>query len=100
MDVVMFLTCRAGRLAGDALVRRLAASASAIPGLREALLHEPASASDPCLETEAPPTLVAELHFDNLLALEAAATARGALARWLDPRVDPGSGRRTSATRP
>ncbi|AUT45351.1 ethyl tert-butyl ether degradation protein EthD [Achromobacter sp. AONIH1] len=89
MDVVMFLTCRAGRLAGDALVRRLAASASAIPGLREALLHEPASASDPCLETEAPPTLVAELHFDNLLALEAAATARGALARWLDPRVDP-----------
>ncbi|WZB62695.1 hypothetical protein WJ970_04370 [Achromobacter xylosoxidans] len=88
------------RLAGDALVRRLAASASAIPGLREALLHEPASASDPCLETEAPPTLVAELHFDNLLALEAAATAG---ARWRAgwTRVStPGSGRRTSATVP
>ena len=79
-------------------MRRLAASASAIPGLREALLHEPASASDPCLETEAPPTLVAELHFDNLLALEAAATGR-ASAGWT--RVStPGSGRRTSATRP
>lgn len=89
MDVVLFLTGKASEPADEAMPRRLAASAARIPGLRTALLHTPASASDPCLDAERPPALVAELHFDSLLALEAASAARGALAQWLDARAEP-----------
>ena len=75
MDVVMFLTCRAGRLAGDALcagwpraLRHSGIARGAVARAGQRVRSLPG--------TEAPPTLVAELHFDNLLALEAAATAR------------------------
>ena len=95
MDVVMFL----GRPAGWPVMRWCRpASASAIPGLREALLHEPASASDPRLNGSAAHA-VAELHFDNRWRWKRRRRF-GRASALAGPVSTPGSGRRTSATRP
>ena len=88
MDVVLFLTCRGDGVL-PAPLTRLAPRLVDIPGLIEALLHVPAEASDPYLGAQAGPSLVAELRFGALTALEDATSAGGVLARWLDPALEP-----------
>jgi hypothetical protein len=52
---------------------------SAAPQLRKALVHSPASASDPYVKDGAPPALVLQLYFAELPELEAAVSRNGPL---------------------
>ena len=47
------------------------------PSCRRALLHTPAQAHDPFLDDGTPPATVAQLYFDSIAELEAAAVALG-----------------------
>jgi hypothetical protein len=51
----------------------------AAPKLEKALVHSPASASDPYVKDGAPPALVLQLYFAELPALEAAVSRNGTL---------------------
>lgn len=79
MSTCLFLSFRfdAKPAAGEtAKLDRLLSSA---PKLRKALVHTPASASDPYVKDGAPPTLVLQLYFAALPELEAAVSRNGTL---------------------
>lgn len=56
----------------------------ATPGLVRALVHTPASASDPFLDDGAPPILTLQLYFDSLADLETAAAPDGSIGALAD----------------
>lgn len=58
---------------------RLVEAIAATPGLGHALIYEPAIATDPLLDGAAPPPLVLELRFPELVDLEAALASSGPL---------------------
>lgn len=89
MSFAWFLVLRhPGRLA-DADRDRFTAIVRATPALRRALIHTPATTHDPYLDDGVPPALVAELHFDELPALEAALAPGGHLQGLAAPGVAP-----------
>jgi len=59
------------------------------PRLARAVVFTPEQARDPYLETTLPPQLAAELYFDDIAALEAAAAVRGHLQRLAAPDALP-----------
>jgi hypothetical protein len=79
MSTCLFLSFRAGASPSAAETAKLDALLRATPKLRKALVHSPASASDPYVKDGAPPTLVLQLYFAELPELEAAVSRAGRL---------------------
>lgn len=84
MRMCLFVTCwnradPAARL-GDGDVRRIEELVASVPGIAQALVHLPASASDPFLAKSAAPILMLQLYFPDVRELEAAMSGVGPLA--------------------
>jgi hypothetical protein len=79
MSTCLFLSFRAGASPGAAETAKLDALLRATPKLRKALVHSPASASDPYVKDGTAPTLVLQLYFAALPELEAAVSRAGHL---------------------
>jgi uncharacterized protein (TIGR02118 family) len=79
MNTCLFLTFRSGRDIAAAELARLMGFLRATPKLGKALLHTPASTSDPYVKDGPSPSLVLQLYFATLPDLEAAASRTGRL---------------------
>ena len=80
MNTCLFLTFKSGSDVAAAELARLTELLRATPKLTKALLHTPASASDPYVKDDPAPSLVLQLYFDELPDLEAALSRTGHLA--------------------
>jgi hypothetical protein len=89
MSTCLFLSFRAGASPQAAETAKLDALLRATPKLGKALVHTPASASDPYVKDGAPPTLVLQLYFAELPDLEAAVSRSGHLAALASPSEFP-----------
>lgn len=87
MEIALFLTYRTPANAGPAPLALFEAQLAAAPGVRQTLMHVPATANDPYLKDEHAPQLVLQLYFDELAALEAATSANGCLQALTDRRA-------------
>ena len=79
MNTCLFLTFKSGSDVTAAELARLTTLVSATPKLAKALLHTPASASDPYVKDRPSPSLVLQLYFATLPGLEAVASRSGHL---------------------
>ena len=79
MNTCLFLTFKSGTDPAAAELARLAEFVRATPKLAKALLHTPASTSDPYVEDGPAPSLVLQLYFAELPDLEAALSRGGYL---------------------
>jgi hypothetical protein len=80
MNICLFLTFRSGADIDPAELTQLTDFLRATPKLGKALIHAPASADDPYVKDGPSPSLVLQLYFDELPALEAALWRGGYLA--------------------
>lgn len=87
MEIALFLTYRVPSSAGAAPLDTFESALAATPGLRRAIMHVPAAASDPYLNDEHAPQLALQLYFDELTALEAATSRNGHLQSLTDRRT-------------
>src|SRR5581483_3664854 len=87
MNTCLFLTFKSGNDIAAAELAQLTGFLRGTPKLAKALLHTPASTSDPYVKDGAPPALVLQLYFAQLPDLEAAASRAGHL-RGLASRMD------------
>ncbi|MEW9586202.1 ethyl tert-butyl ether degradation protein EthD [Paraburkholderia sp. DGU8] len=87
MQIALFLTYRTPTSAGPAPLAEFARQLAATPGMRRAVMHAPAAASDPYLKVERAPQLVLQMYFDELMALEAASARAGSLQALTDCRT-------------
>lgn len=79
MNTCLFLTFKSATdIAADELTQ-LTGLLRATPGLVKALLHTPASTTDPYVKDGAPPSLILQLYFPELPDLEASASRSGHL---------------------
>jgi hypothetical protein len=78
MNTCLFVSFRGGQ-PSPGEVRKLDGLLISAPGLRRALVHIPASTSDPYVKDGPPPSLVLQLYFADLLELEAALARDGHL---------------------
>jgi hypothetical protein len=79
MSTCLFLSFRFASEPATDETAKLDRLLSSAPKLRKALVHTPASASDPYVKDEASPSLVLQLYFAELPALEAAVSRNGTL---------------------
>jgi hypothetical protein len=79
MNTCLFLTFKSGSDVTAAELARLTTLVRATPKLAKALLHTPASTSDPYVKDGPSPSLVLQLYFATLPDLEAAAARSGQL---------------------
>jgi hypothetical protein len=79
MSTCLFLSFRSDTEPAAGEAAKLDALLRGTPQLRKALVHSPASASDPYVKDDAPPTLVLQLYFAELPELEAAVSRTGHL---------------------
>jgi len=81
MDTCLFLSFRSrdNALPAPGEIAKLEAVLRATPGLRKALIHTAASATDPYVRDRSPPQLVLQLYFAELGDLEAALSRNGHL---------------------
>src|ERR1700761_5768473 len=79
MSTCLFLTFRFDSEPAAGETAKLERLLCSTPKLEKALVHSPASASDPYVKDGAPPALVLQLYFAELPELEAAVSRDGAL---------------------
>src|ERR1700691_695943 len=79
MNTCLFLTFKSGSGVAAAELAQLTGFLRATPKLAKALLHTPASTSDPYVKDGPAPSLVLQLYFDQLPDLEAALSRNGHL---------------------
>src|SRR6202050_433729 len=79
MNTCLFLTFKSGSDVTATELARLTALVRAMPKLAKALLHTPASTSDPYVKDGPSPSLVLQLYFATLPGLEAVAARSGHL---------------------
>jgi hypothetical protein len=79
MSTCLFLSFRFDAEPAADEMAKLERLLRAAPKLRKALVHTPASASDPYVKDGAPPALVLQLYFAELAELEAAVSRNGTL---------------------
>ncbi|MCW3476662.1 EthD domain-containing protein [Limobrevibacterium gyesilva] len=79
MTFCWFATFRGAAEAGAAEIDALAGFLARTPGLAQALIHTPATTSDPYLNDGPSPALALQLYFPEIAALEAALAAGGHL---------------------
>jgi hypothetical protein len=79
MLTCLFLTVRFEAAPAAAESAKLEELLCSTPGLTKALIHSPASTSDPYVKDGPPPSLVLQLYFNELPALEAAVSHAGHL---------------------
>jgi len=82
MNTCLFVSFR-GAEPSSGEVRKLDGLICSTPGLRKALVHSPASTSDPYVKDGPPPSLVLQLYFSELPDLEAALARDGQLGGLL-----------------
>jgi hypothetical protein len=80
MNICLFLAFKSENDIGATELAQLTGLLRATPKLAKALLHTPASADDPYVKDGPSPSLVLQLYFDELPALEAALLRSGHLA--------------------
>jgi len=80
MNTCLFLSIGFGAAPSAAESARLHGLIRATPGLLRALVHSPASTTDPYVKDGPPPSLVLQLYFAELPALEAVVGRAGHLA--------------------
>ena len=83
MSTCLFLSFAFGREPSAAEMAKLDRLLRSTPKLRKALLHSPASTSDPYVKDGPPPALVLQLYFAELPELEAALSRTGHLLSLL-----------------
>lgn len=79
MSTCLFLSFRFDSEPAAGETAKLDRLLHSVPQLEKALIHSPASASDPYVEDGAPPTLVLQLYFAALPELEEAVSRKGHL---------------------
>jgi hypothetical protein len=79
MTTCLFLTFKLGTAPTTTEMAKLNGLLGATPGLLKALVHTPAATSDPYVKDGPPPSLVLQLYFAELSALEAVAAPTGHL---------------------
>jgi hypothetical protein len=85
MNTCLFLTFKSGGAVAAAELAQLTGFLRATPKLAKALLHTPASTSDPYVKDGPAPSLVLQLYFDQLPDLEAALSRNGHLGALGSP---------------
>jgi hypothetical protein len=89
MNTCLFLTFRSGSDIAAAELAQLTGFLRATPKLAKALVHTPASASDPYVKDGPSPSLALQLYFAELPDLEAALSPAGHLSALTSPKEFP-----------
>jgi uncharacterized protein (TIGR02118 family) len=87
VEVVLFLTWRTPHHCGAPPLAAYAQFLAGVPGATRARLHVPATATDPYLNDRDAPSLVAQVYFRELDALESACGPNGALQELISRRA-------------